>query len=316
MRHWQSFTAVFMVALLGCGVRPAIDPSAATPISEGYPQTVTDSAGEKLTLHSRPARIVSTAPSNTEILFALGAGPQVVGVTTFCNFPPEAAECDKVGGFSPRTISQERIIGLKPDLVLTTGRIQIPLTESLRKLGLNVLSYDADTLEAVIRNIRLLGQAVGRVEEAEALASACEQRQFRVRQRFERLPEASKPRLLLLVSEDPLMAAGPKTFAGQMLELAGGRNVLAEVEQEFPRVSEEEIVRRDPEVIVIWRRGHDESQKEWFRDRPAWKKIEAVRNGRILTIDDDLIARAGPRLFDGLERLAELLHPKSVMSEP
>ena len=110
------------------------------------------------------------------------------------------------------------------------------------------------------------------------------------------------------------MTAGPKTFAGQMLELAGGRNVFADVEQQFPRISEEEIIQRNPEAILVWERGHLGPRVEQLGQRPGWNQLAAVRTHRILTIDDDLISRSGPRLLDGLERLADLLHPRSDRS--
>jgi iron complex transport system substrate-binding protein len=303
--------AGLMTLLLGCGIQPAADAPSSEPMaaSDDFPRTVSDSFGHALTIARRPARIISTAPSNTEILFAVGAGSQVVGVTTQCNYPPEAGARDKIGGFALQTISTERIVGLRPDLVLTTGRIQQPLSESLRKLGLAVLSYDAQTLDEVIRNVRVIGQATGHAAEAEALAVGLERRRERVRSRFAELPEANRPRVFFLVSEDPLMTAGGKTFAGQMLDLAGGRNVFADVDQQFPRVSEEEIVRRNPAVILTWERAHGEPRREQIAQRPAWGQIDAVRNNRVLTIDDDLISRPGPRLLDGLERMADLLHP-------
>lgn len=317
MRCLPCVAMLLGIGFLGCGTQPA----AVTPLSkdaaasEGFPRTVTDSFGHALKIASRPARIVSTAPSNTEILFAVGAGPQVVGVTTFCNFPAEAGQRDKIGGFSPKTISTERIVALKPDLVLTTGRLQQPLTESLRKLGLAVLSYDANTLEDVLHNIRAIGQATYHADAAEILAASLEQRRERVRERFARLPEAERLRVLLLLSEDPLMTSGPKTFASQMLELAGGRNVFADVDQPFPRVSEEEIVQRNPAVILMWERGDFAPRKERLGKRPGWNQLEAFRNDRVLAIDDDLMYRAGPRLFEGLERLADLLHPPGDRSK-
>ncbi len=302
---------IVLVAAMGCGVRPAGDPpgSAAQPAADGYPRAVTDGAGQSLTLPARPVRIVSTAPSNTEILFAIGAGPQVVGVTTYCTYPAEAATRDKVGGFSPKTISTERIVGLKPDLVLTTGRLQQSLADDLRRLGLPVLSYDAQTLDEVIRNIRLLGAVTGREAEAAALADALDQRRSRVRDRFAALPAEGRPRVLLLLSEDPLMAAGPNTFAGQMLEVAGGRNVFADVDQQFPRVSEEQIIQRNPAVVLLWEWGDYAARKERLTWRPGWDRLDAVRDGRVLGVNDDWLSRAGPRLFDGLERVADLLHP-------
>ncbi|MBI3319518.1 MAG: cobalamin-binding protein [Candidatus Omnitrophica bacterium] len=305
---WKLRGVAVMTVFLGCGMEPAdeMPPRKAVAVSTGFPRTVTDSFGHSATISSQPLRIASTTPSNTEILFAIGAGSQVVGVTAYCNFPAEAGNRDKIGGFSPESISIERIAGLRCDLVLTTGGIQQPLTESLRKLGLTVLSYDAQTLEDVIRNVRLIGQATGHSDEAEALAALLDQRLQRMRQRFAALPAINRPRVFFLLSDDPLMTAGRKTFAGQMIELAGGSNVFADVAQEFPRVSEEEVIKRNPAVILTWERGA--SRKKRIRQRPGWNQLAAGRDGRILTIDDDLISRPGPRLFDGLERLADLLH--------
>jgi iron complex transport system substrate-binding protein len=308
-----SIAGGLMALVLGCGVRPAdvSPPSQAPDVGDTFPRTVSDSFGHNLTIPSRPTRIVSTAPSNTEILFAIGAGQQVIGVTTFCNYPAEASQRDKIGGFMPKSISIERIVGLRPDLVLTTGRLQQPLTESLRKLGLPTLSYDAQKLEEVAGNIRIIGQATGHSDEADALATKLDQRLIRVRERFAGLPVADRPTVLLFLSEDPLMTAGPKSFAGQMLELAGGRNLFADVDQQFPRVSEEEIIKRNPAAILWWSMGENASRQERLGKRPGWDQIDAIRNKRILVMDDDLLSRVGPRLFDGLEKMADLLHPSS-----
>jgi iron complex transport system substrate-binding protein len=301
--------AAYCVFLLGCGVKPAAEiPSTEAPPA-GSSRTVTDSFGHTATLTGRPARIVSTAPSNTEVLFAVGAGPQVVGVTTYCNYPDDAARCEKVGGYSPKSLSVEKIVALRPDLVLTTGRLQQPLTDSLRKLGLVVLCFDVKTLEDVISNVRMIGQAAGRAEEAEQRADDLQRRLEAVKRRTAGRKESDRPRVFFLLSEDPLMTAGPSTFPGQMIALAGGVNVFADVDQQFPRVSEEEILKRDPAVVLLALRKDGSPSKERIRQRPGWDKLDAVRSGRVLEIEDDLISRPGPRLFDGMERLAELLRP-------
>lgn len=304
------FTPLLCALILGCGVKSAAD----VPTKEALPsadssRTVTDSFGHSVTLTGRPARIVSTAPSNTEILFAVGAGPRVVGVTTYCTYPPEAVKCEKVGGYSPKSLSVERMAALRPDLVLTTGRLQQPLTESLRQLGLVVLCFDVKTLEDVVRNVRLIGQAAGRADEAEQRADDLQRRLEGVRGRTAGRKEADRPRVFFLLSEDPLMTAGPNTFAGQMIALAGGVNVFADVDQQFPRVSEEEILKRDPAVVLLALRKDGSPSKERVSQRPGWGKLDAVRSNRLLEIDDDLVSRPGPRLFDGLEKLADLLSP-------
>ena len=264
-----SGVTLLLLALAGCGGRPA-EPPAGPPAPEGgFPRTVTDSGGYSLTLPARPVRVVSTAPTNTECLFAVGAGAQVVGVTTYCNFPAEASSREKVGGFSPKSISTERIVGLKPDLVVTTGRLQQPVADELRRLGLPVLSYDAQTLDEVTQNIRLIGRAVGREAEADALAADLDRRRGRVRGRVAALPPEARPTVLLLLSDDPLLTAGPKTFPGQLLEEAGGRNVFGEVGQQFPRVSEEEVVSRNPAVALFWEWGDSAARRERLVKRPA-----------------------------------------------
>jgi iron complex transport system substrate-binding protein len=278
----------------------------AEPADPAYPLEVADSAGYTLRLAQRPRRIVSTAPSNTEIIFAVGAGEQLVGVTTYCNYPPEAKQREKIGGFSPKSISIESIVNLKPDLVLTTGGIQQPLTASLRQVRLPVLSYDADTLDGVIENVRRIGRACGRAREAEALASKLQERLAATRARAATRKTAG-PRVLLLLSEEPLMTVGPKTFLGQMLELAGGRNIFADVTQQYPRISEEQIIQRNPEVIVLWDGGNAAARRQQLANRPGWGQLEAVRQQRLPAINEDLISRPTPRLFDGLDELTRAL---------
>ncbi|QEL18246.1 ABC transporter substrate-binding protein [Limnoglobus roseus] len=301
-----------LLALVASGCRPQSSGDAPTPDAASgpaFPQTVTDTMGFRITLPAKPLRIVSTAPSNTEVLFAIGAGDQVVGVTTYCNFPPEAARRTKVGGFSPKTISAETILELNPDLVLTTGRLQQTLTDPLRKLNLSVLSFDAQTLEDVAHNIREFGVVTGHWPEADTLADRLEARLNTLQKWCEAITVDRRPRVLLLVGEEPLMTAGPKTFPGQLLERAGGRNLFADADQQFPKISEEEIVRRNPDAVLIWQMGDPTERINRIAKRGAWKDLTAVRENRILHIDDDIISRAGPRLFDGLEQLAELLHP-------
>lgn len=326
--HWLRLSLVSTLLLLaalplGCreqtsprppstqsvGSRPTITdpaPPKSTSTDSAYPRTVMDSTGFSLTLPNRPTRIVSTAPSNTEILFAIGGGEQLVGVTTYCNYPPEAKQRQKIGGFSPKSISIESIVKLQPDLVLTTGGIQQSLTKSLRQVGLPVLSYDADSLDGVVENVRLIGQASGRQREAESLAARLQERLAAARARAT-AHQTAGPRVLLLLSEEPLMSVGPKTFLGQMLELAGGQNVFADVTQQYPRISEEQIIQRNPEVIVLWDGGNAAVRREQLTKRPGWGQLDAVRHQRLPAIHEDLISRPTPRLFDGLDELTRAL---------
>ncbi|WP_168218743.1 ABC transporter substrate-binding protein [Limnoglobus roseus] len=303
--------ALLLLIAPGCGPRtPIAPPVPADGAESSFPQTVTDSLGFTATLPTRPVRIISTAPANTEILFAIGAGDQVIADTTFCTYPPEADKRPKIGGFAPKTISTETILGLAPDLVLTTGGFQQEMTDGLRNLKLPVLSYDAKTLDEVVRNVRQLGVVTGRAPEANALADRLVARAEAVRKRTAAVPVEQRPRVLLLLGVEPLATAGPKSFTGEILELAGGRNLFADADQVYVPISEEEIVRRNPDAVVLWQMGEPIERVNRIAQRPAWKDLTAVRQNRILHIDDDLLSRPGPRLFDGLEQLAEQLHPQ------
>jgi iron complex transport system substrate-binding protein len=278
----------------------------------GYPVTVTGTDGVSVTLTAKPRRVVSAAPSNTEILFALGLGDRVVGATEFCDYPEAAKAIPRVGGFMPKSFSAERIAGLRPDLVLTTGRVQDPLSESLRKLGLTVLSLDADTLEGVLKNVTTLGTAVGEAAAARELVTKLEARAAAVKARTDAIPVDKRPTVLLLVSEQPLLTAGPKSFPGRLVELAGGRNLFADATQDYPRVGEEEVLRRDPDALLLWSAMAGETpaaRLAALRARAGWSQLKAVRAGRVLAVNEDWIARPGPRLFDALESLATQLHP-------
>ncbi len=304
-----SLLALLLVA--GCQSRPAD-----TPVSPadavGYPVTVTGTDGVSVTLPSKPRRIVSAAPSNTEILFALGVGDRVVGATEFCDYPEAAKAIPRVGGFMPKSFSAERIAGLRPDLVLTVARVQDPLSESLRKLGLTVLSLDADTLDGVLKNITALGTAVGEADAAQELITKLEARAAAVRAKTDAVPADRRPTVLLLVSEQPLLTAGPKSFPGRLVELAGGRNLFADATQDYPRVGEEEVLRRDPDALLLWHAGAGETpaaRLAALRGRAGWAQLKAVRAGRVLAVNEDWISRPGPRLFDALDSLATQLHP-------
>lgn len=298
------------VLLAGCGTKPAVaPPDLPVDPNEPFPREVRDGTGYATTLKTKPLRIVSTAPSNTEILFALGAGDRLVGVTTYCTYPPEAAAIPKIGGFAPSTISSETLVALKPDLVLTTGLIQDSLTDNLRKVGLTVLSFDAATLDEVLRNIRLLGEATGRGAAAAALVDDLKRRAEKVKARLAGLTVEQRPKVFLLLGESPLMTVGPKTFPGQILEAAGGRNLFADTVEQYPKISEEVLLSRKPDAIVAWSMNGPSVGTEALRKKPGWADFPALKHNRVYQLDDDLLSRPGPRLFDGLEWLAETLHP-------
>jgi iron complex transport system substrate-binding protein len=188
-----------------------------------FPVKIADNYGANVTIHAPPDRIVSLAPSNTEILFAIGLGEKVVGVTDYDDYPSEATQKEKIGGFT--TVNIEKVISLQPDLILATGGVQIDIVQRLRELDLAVVVVDAKTVNDVLENIKLIGRLTDNENEALSLAIGMERRIDAVK-KIE--PSKSKPRTMYVVWGDPLMVAGPDAFANDLIDLAGGENIFSD----------------------------------------------------------------------------------------
>ncbi len=280
-----------------------------------WPLEVVDGFGRKVKIARPPLRIVSVAPSNTELVFAVGAGERLIGRTTVCSYPPEAARVPIVGGMTPKTISMEGLVALRPDLILATGGVQEGLVAPLERLGLPVVALDADDLEGVARNIRLVGALTDHKAEGDRLATQFTDRVDAVRKRVA-ARTGPRPRVLYLVGEDPLMTAGPRTFIGRLIETAGGANIFGDVRTNYPRPSEEEILARAPDVILTASgamnaaQGDAAAHRARIAYRPGWSQMPAVRTGRIRFLVEDQVLRPGPRLADGLEAMAAALEAR------
>ncbi len=267
---------------------------------------VTDELGRRVELSVRPRRIISLAPSVTEMLFALGVGDRVVGVTSLCDYPPEATTKEKVGDVM--TPSLERIVALAPDLVIISTATQLEMfAKRLIEIGVPVYVVKANRLEDVLATLRHLGDVTGDVRAAEALTRSLQARIERVVERTRTLP---RPRVLLVVQRDPLIVAGREAFLTDLVEKAGGRSITADAQREWTLYSLESVLARAPEVIVI------PSHETQSRHLPnlQWSALAdtpALRNKRVYTINADLLMRPGPRLVEGLEELARLLHPEA-----
>ncbi len=280
-----------------------------TPVPQ-WPMTLTDSLGRQVTLEQAPARIVSLAPSNTEILFAVGAGDAVVGVTKYCDYPAEAQQLPQVGGFSAKTISVETIVSLKPDLVLANAPGHEPLLEALEQAGINVIAISAASFEDVYANIELVGQVTGHQEEAKQVVDQMKARVAAVAEKIATIAPENRPTVFWEVWDEPLMTAGPNTFIGQMIEMAGGINIFADLTEDYPQISMEEVIQRNPDVIMGPDSHGDKLDPDQLVSRPGWEHIEAVKNGRVYLIDGSISSRPGPRLVDALETIAAALYPE------
>jgi iron complex transport system substrate-binding protein len=257
-----------------------------------------------------PERIVSLAPSNTEILFAVGAGDQVVGVTQYCNYPVEAQSREQIGGFSAQTISVEKIVALEPDLVVAAGAIHQPVIEALEALNIPVLVVNPNTLEQVYTSIELVGRLTGHDGQAAQVVEEMKGRVAFVSERLASLSEEQRLRVYWEVFDEPRMTAGPTTFNGQLIELAGGVNIFADVAEDYPQINDEEVIKRNPAVIMGADTMGEKLTTELVAQRPGWDQIDAVRNGRIYLFNGDMVARAGPRLALVLEEMAKAMYPE------
>jgi iron complex transport system substrate-binding protein len=276
--------------------------------SPQFPLTVTDNLNRTVVVRRAPRRIVSLAPKNTELLFAIGTGEQVVGVTSQCNYPPEARDCERVGVFSGKSLSLEKIVSLEPDLVVSAGEFHRAIVDELERLGLVVAAMGADSLSELYDEIQLMGKMTGHEDQAANLVGRMRDRVERVRESTRQISPAQRPTVYYQVWDSPLTAAGPASFIGEMIELAGGINVIADRTARYPQISEEALLQLNPDVILAPTSHGAPVTPEDFRNKPGWPDLRAVRNGRIHLIDGDSVSRCGPRLVDALEAMTHALY--------
>lgn len=272
------------------------------------PGSFTDDSGRVITIDKTPERLISHVPGITEILFALGLGGKVVGVSTYCDYPPEAQLKAKVGGFWNPTI--ENIVALSPDLVFTMGSNK-PLMTALDALKITYIVLQPKDIEGVLRDIELVGKVTNTAETAEKLIRDMQERILHV---ADRVKGARRPKVFYIIEAENLNSpwtAGPGSFIDSLISTAGGENIGAKAQAPWSQFSIEEIVNSDPDIIIIpTKHGTAFTAPEAFKEHPIWQKITAVRLGRIFTIDDDLTSRYGPRIALGLEEMARIIHPE------
>jgi iron complex transport system substrate-binding protein len=294
-----------LVGAAGCRTQQPGAPPAQAPAS-AWPRTFVDALGEAATLKAPPRRVVSLSPATTEMLFAIGAGDRVVGVTEYCDFPPEARKLPKVGAYTG--FSVEKVLSLRPDLVVGMRGTSKDAVEALRRAGVPVLTYDPIAVDGVLDLMdELAGMVLGEAGESEAVAQL-RARVETVRAQAARLPR--RPRVLCAVQIEPLYAAGPDNHLDDMIRLAGGENAAGDADVPWPQYSLERMLEKDPEVIILPAR-HSEGSGEGGSDpaktlgrSKAWAETTAVKRGAICEIDDDLLTLPGPRIVDGLEAMA------------
>ena len=297
----------------GCGGTPAPVAAPATPtaavLASSFPVTTKDAADRTVNIKAKPQRIVSLSPSITEDLFAIGAGDQVVGVTKYCNYPAEATKREQIGGYTPNTMSLEKIVALKPDLVVAESRVHAEVIPTLEQLGLTVYAINASTMDDVYTSLRALGQITGHSDDAAFVVTDMQTRIKLVTDKIASVAKDKRPTVFWEIWDEPLMTAGPATFPGQLVDMAGGVSIFNDVASDYPQISAEEIIKRDPSVIMGPDTHGDKLTTAQIVKRPGWETIKAAKQGRVYLINGDTSSRPGPRLALALEDVAKALHP-------
>jgi iron complex transport system substrate-binding protein len=289
--------------LAGCGSQGNNAAGGTTP-SAGAPITVTDDAGKQVTLARPATRIVSLAPADTEIAYAIGAGSKMVGGTSYDDYPAQAKALPKVGDFASPSV--EKIVALKPDLVLAAGGIQAILRTRLEKLGMQVYIVDPTTYAGTIDDLGKLGALAGVADQAAKVAQSMRDALKTVQDKIAGLPA---PSVFFEVYPKPLMTAGKGTFIDDLITLAGGRNIASGAGTGFINFASEVLFKDNPEVYVA--PIGSQSNPGQISSRPGYDQLKAVHDKRVFTIQDDLVVRPGPRLALGLQELARMFHPEA-----
>jgi iron complex transport system substrate-binding protein len=284
-------------------------------IDEYETVTLVDSMGNVVTFNEPPERIVSLAPSNTEILFAVGAGDSVVGITDYCNYPYDfsawvaAGNMTSIGSYYGPSI--EPIVALEPDLVLASSG-SLDAADQLRNLGYNVLVVEGYTVDDVLGDILLVGRAVYKNSEASAIVSDMRARIDTVT--TQAASATTTPTVYHEVWNEPLMSVGPNTFIDELITLAGGENIFNDATTSWPMVSSEAVISKNPDVMffpdMYMGVGNFYETIEAVGTRPGWDSITAVQNDDLYEINADIISRSGPRLVNALEQIAKMVHPE------
>ena len=275
-----------------------------------FPVTIVDDTGRTITIESEPQKIISLAPSNTEIAFALGLDDKIIGVTTYCDYPATALDKPKVGGFS--TVDIEQVTATQPDLILAANMHVDEIVPQLENLGLTVVVVNPRGLDEILDSITMVGQVTGVIDAAKALVDDMQSRINAVTSKVAGLTDTEKPKIFFVIWHDPLKTAGPDTNHFAIIETAGGISVSRGMADGFPSVGLEELVAANPDIMIsdTGMGSGGSLPYQFIAEDTRLAGTNARINGNIYQIDSNIVNRAGPRIVDALEAMAEIIHPE------
>ncbi len=326
MTRFPKLVSIFMLFCLVIGLackeaatKPTPVPATATLVgltSKPVPPTPTpimviDDLGRTVTVKGVPQRIVSLAPSNTEILFALGLDKEIVGVTDFCDYPPEAKGKASVGAPFPE-FSLEKIVALNPDLAVAFGYTLPDVASKLETQGIPVIVLGAKTVDGVIADIELVGKVAGREAKAKELTSAMRKRIEAVTAKTKSVPKPSVYYEMDATDPTKPWTAGPGSLIDDLIRLAGGENIGAKGSSSAFQIGSEEILKANPQIIIFASAQYGVAKAD-LKKRTGWEAIAAVKEDAVYPVDAtlaDLIEVPGPRIAEGMEKMAQMIHPE------
>jgi iron complex transport system substrate-binding protein len=252
-------------------------------------------------------KYISLAPSTTEILFALGLEEEIVGVSSYCDYPLAARKKEKVGTFSSPSI--EKILSLKPDYIFCTGLEQAQAVNQLRKLNLKVFVSDPQDFSQLYASIQEIGKITDKDGEAQALIRKMQEVNEEIAAKVKSIPEEKRANVFIEIWYDPLTTAGKNSFIDAIINAAGGKNIAYDTKRAYSIFSQEEVIQRNPDCIIITYMSKA-SPKKSVSQRPGWNRISAVKSGRIYSdIEPNLLLRPGPRSASGVKELYKRFYP-------
>jgi iron complex transport system substrate-binding protein len=312
--HWLLLALLLTIGgLAGCGeskdqVQKEKNVEEKAEVKD-FPVSIKDASDQVVKIEKKPEKIVSLIPSNTEIAFALGLGDEVVGVSDFDNYPEEVTKKEKIGGME---FNQEKVISLKPDLVLahaSTALNSQAALQQLKDVGIPVLVVnDAQNFEQVYDSIKMIGKATGQSENAEKLIADMKKRLAELKTKAAEIKE--KKKVLIEVSPEPeIYTTGKNTFMNEMLSWINAENIAADQEG-WIKMDQEAMIQKNPDVIITTYGYYVENPAEKVLSRKGWENVKAIKNKQVIDINSDRVTRSGPRIVEGVEDLAKAIYPE------
>ena len=252
-----------------------------------------------------PERIVSLSPAATELLAEAGAISQIAARTDFCDYPQEVLKIESVGGFDGKSISQEKLLSFSPDLVCLTSGMHDYLTEFLENQKINFYILSQNSVSMILNDILTLGEITGNSETAQKNVQKITRCLNKIKSKTENLPKVS---VYWEIWDSPLMSIGKNSFITELISLSGGKNIFDSINSDYPLVSEEEILFKNPDIIIF--SSENINGKTKIQNREGWKNLSAVKEQKIFPLDTNFITRPGSRIAESIEILLKIFHPE------